>query len=151
MIEKVYGYVFATLISCFFVACDTPEYTAAKNFKDQCWSLEDSMLYSFHVETEKENSFSFQTFMDFEDNFGYRNIYLKAVLKGPEGIEADWLLSDTLVDDLGYWIHDPMATPIAGSQNIAPKRVGLYELRLVQYLRDSNLCNIKAVHIRKLP
>lgn len=151
MIGKSNGYMFSCLLCCLLMACDTPEYSASKSFEDQCWSIEDTMQYAFDVSKEMQEGISFQTFMDFDENFGYRNIYLKALLKGPEGIETDWVIADTLIDSLGYWISDHMNTPISGTQKVVPKGVGAYQIELIQYLRDSNLCNIKAVHIQNLP
>ena len=91
-------------------------------------------------------------FVEFTDDYSYRNLFVKVQIETPDGAKSDSLWQAVVVDSLGYWIP-----PVVGNQHIRyvfpqvfweqeefPARV-----KVVHYMRDSLLCGIDKVGILK--
>ena len=129
--------------------CDSQGELGRVEFPTNCWHLSDS-LSSYPINWDEKDYLDASLYVDFSDDFAYRNIILRMDWELPSGTSGDTLLRAYVVDSLGYWIP-PMLRNKSYRYTFAPLSILLDEppaaLRVTQFMRDSSLCGINGVGI----
>lgn len=130
-------------------ACDFSSPMVENEFPGDCWNLTDT-LYTDLSNWDPATFSQASLYVDFTDEYAYRNLILQMEWENPSGQSGDTLVRAFVVDSLGYWIP-PESRDNSYRHTFAPLSTLLEEapasLRVVQYMRDSSLCGIKRVGV----
>ena len=133
-------------IPLLLVSCG-PTHMASEQFDDGCWAAKDT--FRFRYDAVSANAQSLDLGLRFGEDFGYRNIYLKLWMQGPDGKQQEWVLLDTIQDAEGNWLREMDGASVDWSMtpltDVTFSSSGSHDFRLIQYMREDNLCEIQAV------
>ena len=112
------------------------------DFDTACWEKGDTIYYSLE---NAPSSVSVNPVVFFNNDYSYRNFYLKVILKEGNTVLKDVMLDKVFMDEMGVW-----SVPYqSGSYRIdfstkmdIPE--GATQIGLVQYMRDDELCGIES-------
>ncbi|MEM6633303.1 MAG: hypothetical protein AAF694_26765 [Bacteroidota bacterium] len=129
-----------------FVSCTSPNAIEEVQFPNACWTLTDTLSWKPQAESELNPAL----FVEFTDDYAYRNLFVKVWVEKPDGVLQDTLWQAMVVDSMGYWIP-----PVGRNERVRyifpqslwhggekPNRI-----TVVQYMRDSVLCGVERVGI----
>lgn len=130
-------------------SCEQTPFLAEKRFDGDCWDVADTLRFTYNNPAAGERRA--QVKVDFGQEFAYMNVYLKLVWQSPSGKTGDMILSDTLMDPLGNWNVERSGGSYPVTFSPAPtfrlEETGNYPFYLIQYMRDSSLCEVKAAGV----
>jgi gliding motility-associated lipoprotein GldH len=116
-----------------------------KDFAESCWPASDTLTYTFEAEAGEVLQTAFQ--VQLQENYPYRNLFLKVMLLAPSGDRQDTLVQEIFVDELGYWMREPdwrggYTVDLRDTLRFTCRETGKYALRYTHYMRDSVLCYV---------
>ncbi|MEM7367332.1 MAG: hypothetical protein AAF587_01955 [Bacteroidota bacterium] len=131
-------------------SCSTAESIASKTFESTCWDITDTLGFSLHPSQLGRDS-ELNIEVTFLPDYRYSNLYLKAIATSPSGAKQEIMVNDTVIDPAGNWLTEasggtylhPFDTPL----RLALEEAGQYQIQLIQYMRDSSLCEIQGVRV----
>jgi gliding motility-associated lipoprotein GldH len=138
-------YIFLGLfsISLLFCACSKDNYAFSKEFAQANWFASDTLRFAQKI--DKPTTLSAD--IHYNDDYAFRNIYLKISVQSPSGKWADTLLCDTIMDNLGAWRVERAGNgykiPMRQSLNLTEK--GEYHFKMIQYMRKDTLGGVTKV------
>ena len=143
MYTRILGFV---LLGIGLFSCNSPSILHEESFSDGCWDMGDTLTWSPGTSLEG----NLTLFVEFTDEYAYRNLFVKVWTKAPGRPPQDSLWQAVVVDSLGYWM-----APLVNNQRIRyvfPQNFWEGEkipsqVKVVQYMRDSLLCGIERVGI----
>ena len=129
------------IIFCLLQAC-TESLDTSMDFDTACWEKGDTIYYSLE---NAPSSISVKPVVYFNNDYSYRNLYLKVILKEGNTVLKDVMLDNIFMDEMGVW-----SVPYqSGSYRVdfntdleIPE--GATQIGLVQYMRDDELCGIES-------
>lgn len=135
-------------------ACGSATASESKEFASGCWSQADTIRLDF------ENSDTSQAYqlvfpIRFDDDYKFRNIYLRLQVISPQGVAGDNAYNFDLMDEYGEWYTNfqgggykfRLDLPDAARLN----QNGTYRFKLYHYMREERLCGISDVGIELVP
>ncbi len=120
--------------------CATPVYQ--HSFGDACWRMEDTLSVAIPAEVQGP----FFLTLDLDQDFAYRNLYLKVLLGS-----TPLLVSDTFQDEAGNWqvpLNGKTAT-IRFDQPLEPEVGKPATLKIYHFMRDASLCHVRALRVEQ--
>jgi gliding motility-associated lipoprotein GldH len=128
-----------------------PDYLAQAHFEDGCWPLQDTLRFDWAVEAQAPRTL--QVDLTLDADYRYQNLYLKLQYQGPAGQQGELLLQDTLIDPTGHWLAERQGARVQWTITPAPAlpftEAGTYQMALFHYMRDSSLCEVYEVAVRR--
>ncbi|MEO0472573.1 MAG: hypothetical protein AAF206_23345 [Bacteroidota bacterium] len=128
------------------IACES-SHLAKTDFPSGCWAASDTFRFQYDAFSDQTQSLDLG--MRFGEEYGYRNIYLKLWMHGPDGTKQEWVLLDTLQDAEGNWLREMNGTSVDWQlqplTDVQFSSSGSHDFRLIQYMREDNLCELQAV------
>jgi len=123
-----------------FSACRKDNYSFSKEFAQANWITNDTL----HFVKKIDKSSILSTEIHYNDDYAFRNIYLKVFIQSPSGKWQDTLLCDTIMDNLGTWrverAENGYKIQMRQSLNLTEK--GEYHFKMIQYMRKDTLVGV---------
>ncbi|MEZ4829226.1 MAG: hypothetical protein R3C61_23510 [Bacteroidia bacterium] len=136
------------------ISCNPTPYLAEKSFPDNCWAIGDTVDFGWEYEST-DTLMALSVEISFLQEFSYRNLYLRLVSEDQDGNTRAFMINDTLMDGEGNWLGDPGNWVFSQHFQVPVSGPGNYHFRLIQYMREENLCDIQSVRVypaqHKLP
>ncbi|MCI4666682.1 MAG: gliding motility lipoprotein GldH [Bacteroidia bacterium] len=143
--------VFPILITAIVLlsSCGQDNFTFSHRFPSECWGIQDTI----HVALEKKDGKVGQLLVDLKEEFPFQNFYVKVMYTGPDGSEKELLLNQRFASAAGLW-----ELPKTNSYYRVPYDDlldfegpdGTYKCRIIQFMREDEVCEIKQVAISGL-
>lgn len=137
-------------IFLFLGACQNNHSTFSQDFSQNCWSANDSLHFSHHIEQPASAGIAIAA--TYNEDYPFQNIYLRVSLKSPSGKASSYLVLDTLMDKMGKW-RGEMGEKHNLTMDTLPLKLtekGQYEIHIAQYMRKDTLCGIESIRINML-
>ena len=134
----------------FLAACENNRYPFFQTFEGNCWNSQDSLHFS--VEIAQPESAKIAIHATYNEDYSFRNLYLRLSLKSPTGKDTSFLVLDTLMDKMGKWRGNSGKTHELAMDTLSLKlkEKGKYDLHISQYMRKDTLCGITSIGINML-
>jgi hypothetical protein len=121
-------------------SCSQPETRFSHAFPESaCWNLADTLRFPVAAE-----AVPLELELVFLPDYAYRNVHLQIFFDNQPPI----LLTDTVLDAEGNWLGEASRGRFVHrfSQTVAIPAES-QQIRLVQFMRDSSLCQIEEVRV----
>jgi len=147
------SYVFILLSTMWIWVCSCEQDNIQKqwDFNNNCWNIQDTLQYKLEASISDPP----YIYVDFLEDYPYRNLFLKLVMSHPSGWYQDTILEAVVVDSLGFWMIEPEGNvyPYVFPYQlpIPPDSLEYYDLKATQYMRDTSLCEIQSAGIVLIP
>ncbi|MEM6768187.1 MAG: hypothetical protein AAF824_09695 [Bacteroidota bacterium] len=131
-------------VLCCLTAC-TERLDVQETFVGSCWEKVDTLYYA----VSSPGTVSLTPTIFFTNDYSYRNLYLKVLVKEENILLADTMLQQVFMDEMGVW-----SVPYQGGTYRVAYEVQLTlpptttRIGLVQYMRDDALCGIESAGFR---
>ena len=122
-------------------ACNSSPILEEQVFSQACWTYQDTLRWSLKAPEQQ------QMFIDFTEDYPYRNLHVKLWLTYPGGRVIDTVWQANIVDSMGYWLAVPVDRfhRHAFSQPFARNGKIPQSIQIIHYMRDSSLCGVSRV------
>lgn len=130
-------------------ACQGDSFEYSNRFETNCWPITDTLDFTL---SKKAGQFE-QLVIDLQEEYPYQNLYLKLFYESPDGKQGELMMSDTLSSPSGEWYIENKGSFYRGRFSNAlelPGPEGDYRCRLIQFMREENLCGVRQVAITKI-
>lgn len=131
-------------------ACSNPESIASKTFESTCWEITDTLGFTLHP-SQLGREAELNVEVSFLPDYRYSNLYLKAIVAAPSGAKQELMINDVVIDPTGNWLSESSGGTYAhqfeSPFSLSLEEAGQYQIQLIQYMRDSSLCEIQEVRV----
>jgi len=136
-------------ISLLFCACRKENYNHSKEFAQANWLASDTLYFDYKA--EKPTTLSTNIDIYYNDDYAFRNIYLKIFMRPLSVTWADTLVCDTLMDNLGTWRVERSGKgykiPLKQTLKWYLPKAGKYHFKMIQYMRKDTLGGVTKVGV----
>lgn len=131
-------------------ACNQKQsWSVEKNFEQNQWQYADSLVFSY--ENQQIGTHPLQLNVSVNDDYAYRNLWVKLQITAPDGKTQTALSEFLLMDETGNWHvekswfseYHNFETQWGNGINFPQK--GVYKIKIIQYMREDVLKGIHSI------
>ncbi len=139
---------FLISIAFIFAACENNRFTFFKTFENDCWNVEDSLVFKHQVTDNQTAKLAIEgTYLE---SYSFQNIYLRINLKSPSGRDTNYVVLDTLMDKLGKWrgeVGKKHTLQMQDTLSLSFPEKGEHQITIHQYMRKDTLCGVASLGV----
>ncbi len=142
--------VFIILLSTMWIgvcSCEQGNIQQQWDFDNNCWNIQDTI----HYDVGPSISDPRYIYVNFLEDYPFRNLFLKLIMSHPSGWQQDTILEAVVVDSIGFWMikKEGNVYPYIFPYQLPPPPDSLeyYKFKVTQYMRDTSLCEIQSAGV----
>ncbi|MEM7658518.1 MAG: hypothetical protein AAF399_20500 [Bacteroidota bacterium] len=137
--------IFGCVLLLILWSCGGPQGRFQQEFQDGCWAQGDTL------KVQISEAGSLQFLAELGQDYAYRNLYLKVRYPEADGSMNELQLLETVLDPVGNWLVAPTggSYPCQFGESVELPTDLSYpiQLEVLQFMRDSSLCEVKRLVI----